>query len=251
MNNRFWVFLFLIIASSCSRRVVVTDPDFAKNNKLDFAIPEFEYLNTKTRIQFKDTDRNVSTSANIRIKKDSIIWMSLTPFLGIEVARVMITQDSMVLMNRLSREYIVYDFEGLSEKFQFDISYDLIQSLILGNMPLAYQELNEIVSTKQFYIVKQTSGSYTIENYFDRELMKLKKVEVSGASKKNKMILKFDNHQQVERLSIPFHSFISLDYEERNEVKSTEINIKHGRAELASALRFPFEIPSRYRYVRK
>ena len=250
MNNRFWVFLFLIIASSCSRKVTVTDPNFLEKNKLEFAIPEFEYLNTKTRIRFKDAGRNVSTSANIRIKKDSIIWMSLTPFLGIEVARAMITQDSMVLMNRLTREYIVYDFKSLSEKFQFEISFALIQSMILGNMPLEYQELNEIVSSKHYYIVKQKSGPYFIENYFSRELMKLQKVEVSEASKKkNRMVLEFDNHQQVESFSIPFHSLISLDYEQGDELISTEINIKHGRAELASALRFPFEIPSRY--VRK
>ncbi len=251
MNNRFWVFLFLVIVSSCGRRVTVTDPDFAKNNKLVFAIPEFEYLNTRTKIQFKDANRNVSTSANIRIKKDSIIWMSLTPFLGIEVARVMITQDSMVLMNRLTKQIMVYDFENLSEKFQFEISYHLIQSMILGNMPLKYQELNEIVSSKKYYIVKQESGPYSIQNYFNRELMKLQKVEVTETQKKKKMILEFDNHKQVESFSIPFHSLISLDYEQDNEIQSTEINIKHGRAELASELRFPFEIPSRYRYVRK
>ena len=162
MNNRFWVFLFLVIASSCSRRVAVTDPNFVEKNKLVFSVPEFEYLHTKTKIQYKDADRSVSTSANIRIKKDSIIWMSLTPFLGIEVARVIITQDSMVLMNRLNREYMVYEFQSLSEKFHFEISYDLIQSLILGNMPLEYQELNQIVSSKQYYIVKQKISKLNI-----------------------------------------------------------------------------------------
>ena len=249
MNNRFWVFLFLVIASSCSRKATITDPLFVENNKLVFSIPEFEYLNTRTKIHYKDADRNVSISANIRIKKDSVIWMSLTPFLGIEVARAMITQDSMVLMNRLTREYIVYDFNSLSEKFQFEISYDLVQSMILGNMPFEYQELNEIVSSKKYYIVKQKKGPYSIENYINKEWMKLQKVEVSEESKKNRMILEFDNHRQVETFSIPFHSLISLDYEQGNEINSTEINIKHGHADLASALRFPFEIPSRY--VRK
>jgi hypothetical protein len=229
--------------------VTITDPLFIENNKLVFSIPEFEYLNTRTKIHYKDADRNISTSASIRIKKDSIIWMSLTPFLGIEVARAMITQDSMVLMNRLTREYIVYDFNSLSEKFQFEISYDLVQSMILGNMPFEYQELNEIVSSKKYYIVKQIKGPYSIENYINKEWMKLQKVEVSEESKKNRMILEFDSHRQVETFSIPFHSLISLDYEQGNEINSTEINIKHGHAELASALRFPFEIPSRY--VRK
>jgi hypothetical protein len=246
MNNRFWVFLFLVVISACSRKVAVTDPNFVEDNKLVFTVPEFDYLNTKTRIQYKDDERNVSTSANIRIKKDSIIWMSLTPFLGIEVARALITRDSLVLMNRLNREYMVYNFEKLSEKFQFDINYHLIQSLILGSMPLEYQERNEIVSSRHFYIIKQQSGPYSIENYIDRELMKLQKVEVSEEPKRNKMVMEFEDHKEVKVFTIPFHSLISLDYEHGAEVKNTKINIKHGQAELASALKFPFEIPSRY-----
>jgi hypothetical protein len=246
MNNRIWILLFLVLANACSRKVAVTDPNFMEKNKLIFSVPEFDYLHTRTRIQYKDGERNVSTSANIRIKKDSIIWMSLTPLLGIEVARAMITQDSLVLMNRLNREYMVYDFENLTDKFKFDINYQLIQSLILGNMPLKYQEPNEIVSSKQYYIIRQQSGPYSIENYISRELMKLQKVEVSEEPKKNKMVLEFEDHKIVEVFSIPFHSLISLDYEDGSELKSTEINIKHGRAELASALRFPFAIPSRY-----
>ncbi len=249
MNSRFWVFLFLVIASACSRKVTITDPDFIDKNKLVFAVPEFKYLNTKTRIHYKDADRNVSTSASIRIRKDSIIWMSLTPFLGIEVARALINKDSMVFINRLNREYLVYDFNSLSEQFQFEISYDLIQSLILGNMPLEYQELNEIVSSKHHYIIRQKSGSYSIKNYFNKEWMKLQKVEVSEKSNKNKMILEFDNYQRVKSISIPFLSLISLDYEQDNELKTTEIKIKHGNVKLASSLRFPFEIPKRY--VRK
>jgi hypothetical protein len=246
MSNRLLVLIILVIASSCSRKVAVTDPNFVRDNKLVFSVPEFDCLNTRTKIQYRDEDRNVSTSANIRIKKDSIIWMSLTPLFGIEVARALVTQDSLVFMNRLNKEYTVYDFENLSEKFQFDISYHLIQSLLLGNMPLEYQDRNEIVSSKEFYIIKQQSGPYSIDNYINRQQMKLQKVEVSEQPKKNKMIMEFDDYTRIELFAIPFHSLISLNYEHGEGLKSTEINIKHGHAELASALRFPFEIPSRY-----
>ena len=247
MNNRIWLFLIVIIAFSCSRKTVVTDPNFVKNNKLVFEIPEFEYLNTKTKIQYKDAENNVSTSATIRIKKDSIIWMSLSPALGIEAARALITQDSMVLMNRLNKEYTVYDFKLLSEKFHFDINYQLIQSMILGNLPLESRDAaNEIISSKQFFIVKQRNGDYAIDSYISRELMKLQKVEMMEVPTRNSITLEYENYKPLAAFSIPFSSFISLNYEQGSEVKSTEINIKHGRAELASALRFPFDIPSRY-----
>ena len=247
MNNHIWLFLIVIVLFSCSKKTAVTDPNFVKNNKLVFEIPDFEYLNTKTKIQYKDADNSLSASATIRIKKDSIIWMSLSPALGIEAARAMITQDSMVLMNRLHKEYTVYDFQLLSEKFHFDIDYQLIQSMILGNLPLKTDSSsNEVISSKQFYIVKQRNGDYAIDSYISRELMKLQKVEMMEVPTRNSITLEYENFKPLAAFSIPFNSFISLNYEQGSELKSTEINIKHGRAELASALRFPFVIPSRY-----
>ncbi len=246
MNNRLGVFLLLLFCLSCSRQVLVTDPDFVENNQLVFEVPEFEYLNTKTKIQYKDAENNLSTSATIRIKKDSIIWMSISPILGIEAARVVITQDSMVLMNRLQKQYTVYNFKALTEMFHFDVNYELIQSMILGNMPLKADTASEIVSSKQYFIVKQQNGRYAIDNYISREFMKLEKVEMIEPPTKNSLTLQYENFKPLAAFSIPFSSFISFNYEHGAEVKNTEINIKHGRAEIASALRFPFEIPSRY-----
>lgn len=225
---------------------MVSDSNFVENNKLVFAIPDFEYMFTKTKIHYKDSDYNVSTSANIRIKKDSIIWLSISPLLGIEAARAMITQDSMVLMNRLNREYTVYNFKNLSEKFHFDINYQLIQSMILGNMPMRPESSNQIISSRHFYIVKQQNGPYTIENYISRELMELQKVQMQEKPTNNSLTLEYENYKPLAAFSIPFNSYISFNYEQGSEVKNTEINIKHGRAELASALLFPFDIPSRY-----
>ncbi len=246
MNNRLWVFLWLIFIYSCNRNVVVSDPDFVEDTKLVFEEPDFEYLNTKTRINYKDSDNNLTTTANIRIKKDSIIWMSLTPILGIEAARAMITRDSMVFLNRLNREYSVYDFKLLSEKYHFNIDYELIQAMILGKMPLAANDSSEILSSKQFYIVRQQNGPYAIDNYISRELMKLEKVTMKEPPTKNSLILEYEDFKPLAAFSIPFQSLIKVNYEHGTEIKNTEINIKHGRAELASALQFPFNIPSRY-----
>ena len=54
---------------------------------------------------------------NIRMKSDSIIWISISPLLGIEVARVVATQDSIKFLDRLK----LSRFQGvppLSEKYR-------------------------------------------------------------------------------------------------------------------------------------
>ncbi|MBK8414658.1 MAG: DUF4292 domain-containing protein [Bacteroidetes bacterium] len=41
----------------------------------------------------------IHLNINLRIKTDSLTWISKSPLLGIEVARVMITRDSVKFMD--------------------------------------------------------------------------------------------------------------------------------------------------------
>jgi hypothetical protein len=118
--------------------------------------------------------------------------------------------------------------------------------MILGNLPIEANDSTEILSSKRHFIVKQQSGPYAIDSYISREYMKLQKVEMSEPPTKNLLTLEYENFKPLAAFSIPYSSFISFNYEHGAEIKSTEINIRHGRAELAKALQFPFTIPSRY-----
>ena len=52
-------------------------------------------------------------TANVRIVHDEAIWISVTALMGIEVARVLITPDSVKIINRLQAEYIKKPLEYL------------------------------------------------------------------------------------------------------------------------------------------
>ena len=243
------IFVLLMVLLACSPKTTVIDTNL-DSSKINLPQANFKYLNTKTRIKYKDSEFDVSTTATIRIKKDSVIWMSITPVLGIEAARAMITQDSMVLLNRLQKEYMVYNFKNLSEKYSFDINYSLIQSMILGGMPIENNGADHVVGNREHFIVKQQNGPYSIDNFIHRKRMQLERVQMSEKLNRNSLLLEYDNFKSIQTFSLPLSSSVSLNYIEDNQLRMTEIDIKHGRAEISDAsLPFPFSIPARYERV--
>src|SRR5215510_10227503 len=56
----------------------------------------FNWLTAKAQVQYSNKgEESESFDVNLRIRKDNAIWLSVTPLLGIEVARVLITRDSL------------------------------------------------------------------------------------------------------------------------------------------------------------
>ena len=136
-------FCFEIFFSACSKKSLsFKDVEMAE----EFAVNdlEFEYLTTNSKIRFSDNDKSLSATANIRLKKDSIIWVSITPGFGIEAARGIITKDSLIFVNRMNKEYSAYDFEQLSREFNFNINFDLLQSVLLGDMPVEPDDQDQV-----------------------------------------------------------------------------------------------------------
>lgn len=244
-NNIFLIVVVLTSFFSCKKELAVIDPSL--RNKLEVQDLDFEFLNTKSRISYKDQDTDISATATIRIQKDSVIWLSLSPAFGIEAARGMITRDSIKFINRLNREYVVYDFETLSEKYNFNITFDLIQSMLLGEMPKGTSDEDKITIRDDHYIIKQVQGPVSIDNYIGMDLMKLEKVQMADQPANNTLTLQYEDFNRLEENIFPYKSSISLNYWAEEELVSTLINIDHGRAEISSeSLSFPFNIPQKY-----
>ena len=68
---------------------------------------ELNYRGFTAKFSAEYTNQGKKTSFNgqLRIQKDSLIWLSFSPGLGIEVFRIMITQDSVMFINRMNNTY--------------------------------------------------------------------------------------------------------------------------------------------------
>jgi len=249
MNNRLIFFACLIgvsLSFSCNRNLIRP----SLNDGLDLKIEEFDfdYLKAKAKFEFKNGKNDLKANANIRIKKDSLIWMSISASLGIEGARTLITQDSMVVIDRLNKQYTVLDYKELSEKYNFQINYDLLQSVLLGNLSSPIQGEDKVSKELEHFLVLQDRGSVRMENYIGLNTMKLERAQWLDLPTQNTLTINYTNFQRIEGLIFPYKNKIVLEYIEPGESPlNTQINIEYNRAEISDKKeRFPFNIPQKY-----
>jgi len=107
---------------------------------------EYETLSFKTDVSVEMKGDKKSFKNNIRIKKDSAIWMSISPALGIEVARVIITKDSIKLIDKWNDQYYLGEFDYINEQFDTDLDFYILQDILVAN-PILYDQKEKFVST--------------------------------------------------------------------------------------------------------
>ena len=257
MSKHLWLIYLLVflLLTACSKKTVGTSRG-PLSDELAIEDTDFNYLTSSSKIRYRNEKQNVSATANIRIKKDSIIWISVTPGFGIEAARGLITRDSITFINRLEKEYSSYSFQELSDKFNFDINYDLLQSLLVGDMPRTLTPPDQIKKQADHFLVRQQEGRLTIDNFIDARLMRVDRVAVvdetnrdsqSGKRSKNTLNVQYEDFEKLGDQWVPFKNVVSLDYQSQGQKQRTQVDIQYKKVNIVEeAVRFPFSIPSKY-----
>jgi hypothetical protein len=240
-------FCVIFISFSCKRQKISLTPTTTEVNNLSVQEIDFTYFSSKSKITYNDAENNLNAIVNIRMKKDSLIWLSISK-IGVEGARSLITKDSIYVLDKLKNEYSVYDFQTLSEKFNFNITFDFIQAAILGNLPLSPKnEKVKLVKERDHYLLRQNKNSVTIDNYISTENMKLKKLLMVEQPSNNSLTLDYEDFKIINNSLFPYSSLVSLKYESSQGYYNTLVSIQHQKVEITDKeLKFPFNVPQKY-----
>jgi Domain of unknown function (DUF4292) len=247
MQQLFRPILFLsvvIILASCSKKIVATLPPPPAS--IEIQEIDFEYLHGKARLNFRDNTKEREVKANIRIRKDSVIWMTFS-VIGVQGGKALINKDSITIVSSVNKEYYVFDYAELSRRFNFKIDFQVIQSAMLGNLIVPKNQANEISLEEKYNRLNQKEGSVNIMNLINKETKKIEAVELSETSTGNKLKVDYSDFQPVGDKLFPFKGVIDLLYKTQKGIVNNTIVFEYNKAEVGDKeLRFPFNIPKRY-----
>ncbi len=138
------------------KEVTTTFAQFASNRI------NFKTFSAKIKVESSDNKgKNPDITAVVRIIKDSAIWMSLTAtFLNIEVYRVLITKDSVILVNKQDKEVKRRSLDYLQEITQIPFDYYTLQDLIIGNPIFCADSVNAFKRKEDCILLS------TVDQYF-------------------------------------------------------------------------------------
>jgi len=94
----------------------------------------FKTFSGKIKVNFDDSrGKNNDFNAFVRIQKDSTIWVSINAALGIEAFRVLITPDSVKVLNKIDKEIQLRSVTFLQEVTKIPFNFYQLQDLLIGN----------------------------------------------------------------------------------------------------------------------
>ena len=251
MNSRSpLVLLAFFLLFACKKTPVVTTTPTSPAEVISDSLPvpvneiDFQYFNSKSKINYREENEEQSATVSIRMKKDSIIWL-LVNKVGIEGFRALITRDSIYVIDRLRKDSYVKDFKSLSDQFKFTINFNVLQSLILGNLPFQPTSRRGVKKGNQ-YVLKHNEGNLLVTYLIRVDNEKLEEVRMTDRTTNNALTLTYANFGPLDRYAFPNANAINLKYD-ANQQRNVLISIETNKAELSGEeLKFPFNVPKRY-----
>lgn len=119
-------------ASSTSGDIRWTSGELSKAIRDSYI--RYHTLSARVHIDFENEKQQYNNvTAYLRMKKDSIIWLSVRPVLGIEMARLVLTPDSVKLRNNLKRTVFIHSARDMEQVLHIPFDFSVLESLLLGN----------------------------------------------------------------------------------------------------------------------
>ena len=210
-------------------------------NKIDF-----ETFSAKAKIQYQDHNgKQPDFNAFIRLKKDSVLWVSISAtFLGIEAFRIYVTPDSVILLNKLDKTVEYHSFSFIENFAQIPMNFDLLQNILIGN-PVYIGD--SIVSYRQTenHILIGTAGAFfknlvtlsTGANHLERI-----KLDDKNISQNRTAALLYGGYEKNEGFDFATEREINV-----SEKSKVDVSIEFKQFEFNKELSFPFAIPHNYK----
>lgn len=256
--NRFLIlagiFLFTFFLS-CKRNAVVSSlpkVDTTMNKDLDnFKVNDidFTYFHFKSKVEYVSGSESQNFTVNGRIKKDSVIWLSITPGLGIEAARALILKDSVFILDRIHNKLYSYDFSYINSSFNSNINFYNLQALLVGNLAFPKQQTDKLVKQDDlgFFLFRQNREGIKVDNYIPFQNRKVETIEIQNAQSNGSLSLKYSDFAPLDSFMFANHVKALVRFVNGGAEKNTIIDVQHHKAEIViKPLNFPFNVPKRF-----
>ena len=121
----------------------------------------FSYYKSRGSANYRDAKTQIELEVEITMEKNSYIMLSAKAVLGIEVTRVLMTKDSISILDRMNRKHIVTDYRYIEKLTNTKLSLPQLQQLFIGNPLFTPSDSNSSVDSMLNYIVVSTLVSPT------------------------------------------------------------------------------------------
>lgn len=209
-------------------------------NKIDFAT-----FSAKARLQYQGKEGGDDATVYVRVKKDSMIWLSFRGALGIEGARILVTKDSVKVLDLLKKNVLFRGNDYLQEITDIPLDFVTLQDLIVGNpvfidTNIVSQKVNADNELQVLMEGKVFKNLVSLDNSTGRIMHS--KLEDVVAGRNRTCDIALSDYENSAGVSFAKARKISIA-----EQSKLDINLDFKQYSFNQPLTFPFNIPKNYK----
>jgi hypothetical protein len=233
------------ILFSCSKRTIGISESIDEGETTIHMV-DFQYLSIRSKLLLTESETKEAVILT-RMKKDSVIWFNVSGSMGIQGLRAILTTDSVKILDRVTKEYSRFSYEELSEKLNFKVDFNLIQSLIVGNVPQGTSTGDKIDPGKDKFTFKITRPGITVTNQIHSMLMKPERILLKEDERLNSLTFDYSVFELADARPFPMRVIARLIYDLNGLVVEEIFDAQHTKVEFSDKpLKFPFNVPNKY-----
>jgi hypothetical protein len=210
----------------------------------------FQTFSGKAKMEYESEGKSQEFTANFRIRRDSAIWISAAAMGGlVPVARILITPDSFLLVNYLTREASRMPIAEAARLLPLPARFSQLQALLLGDV---LEPTADITSTGKaegqsiYYIATRTPTSvYTA--YYNAVDSTLTSEEMVTADRTVATNILYKSYSTGEARKFAAEREVLVDVSDTGEVLRHTLRMDFSDPPRFDApLDFSFSIPKNY-----
>jgi hypothetical protein len=226
----------------------------------------FRWISAHFTVDYDNDTSHESFSGVIRMRKDSIIWMTVSALLGTyTVFHAKLDGDSVMLINHLQGNYLKGTYDYLDTLLNEDVDFDLIQSVMVGNSLEFYNDTSKMkayqyVKDKDYLLstVRKRKTKKIMENkklhtkndaqliWLDATDFHIKKIRLEDFITHHTFEASYEDFEKKDSGSIfPMH----IHYEINTGKKIIKIDLKYKKVNFSNYEKIPFIIPPKYEQI--
>ena len=279
-NNTIMVKTYLYIIGiigliSCKAPLTVIHKSEIKNitptilyDSLKLNFGNIENYVGKFKATIKHDKKSNTIYGTTKIKRDSILWFSVNPGMGIEIARAELLRDSLFVIDRFNSKYFKGKYEFIDNLIDMEADFFSLQSIFLNTLSFYSNVSDTQAVLKNIIIKKEDNGKIIqIENYrrriikrnggdillppiyerikIDNRNLKIADVFIKDFKDDRVMKIEYSDFVYVDSLKVDFPRIINIKID--RGTKSIEVNISFTKQEFNQQNTYQFSIPSSYK----
>lgn len=199
----------------------------------------------KAKMTYEGKGQSNDFTANFRMRKDSVIWVSISALGGVvNVAKALVTPDSIKAVNYLQKEVYLMKLSDAGKVLPAAIDFATLQDFIVGNALMSSGQPTDATDFGGTWTVQMADTAYIQQLAFNKadstmRTGQLRSLKENGPA----IIINYGNYSNAAGRRFADSRAINI----LNNGEQSYLDMNFSNVNFDQQLEYPFSVPSKYK----